>query len=354
MDQHNFSFCMLDAMPCPAFLAQDGILIHANPAAESYAPPMGTSVDSILLTGKQEYHEFEDGCLDLTVSLNDRSVHATVTRLEQYTLILPQEEQTELQALALAAQSLRSPLSNAMISIDQLLATDDTVAGSQWELGNLNRSLYQMLRIVNNMSDAFSYQQPQLPRMEIRDIGSVLDELMTKNKEVIGHTGITLQYTGPEDPVYGLIDSQMLERAVENLLSNAIKYTPKGGSIDARLTRNGAMLYLTVQDSGCGIDPAVRQALFSRYLRQPNLEDSRNGIGLGLVLVRSVAALHGGTVLMQTNGENGTRFTMTIAIRQKSSAMHSPVFHVDYAGERDHTLVELSETLPASLYHHEP
>ena len=119
----------------------------------------------------------------------------------------------------------------------------------------------------------------------------------------------------------------------------------------AKLTRNGRMLRLSVTDSGSGIAQSVRSSVFSRYLRQPALEDSRYGIGLGMVLIRTAAAHHGGAVLIDQPEGVGTRITMTMSIRQsKQATLRSNVLRVDYAGERDHGLIELSECLPTELY----
>ena len=91
--------------------------------------------------------------------------------------------------------------------------------------------------------------------------------------------------------------------------------------------------------------------VFTRYQRQPGIEDSRFGIGLGMVLIRNAAAAHGGTVLIDQSQGSGTRVTLTIKVQQNpSNTLRSPVLRVDYAGERDHCLLELSEILPAHLY----
>ena len=105
------------------------------------------------------------------------------------------------------------------------------------------------------------------------------------------------------------------------------------------------------QDSGLGLPECARSDLFSRYAREPGVEDGRFGIGLGLVLIRSAAQQHGGTVLVDQPTESGTRVTMTLHIRPVSSDyVRSPILKVDYAGERDHGLLELSDVLPADLY----
>ena len=86
------------------------------------------------------------------------------------------------------------------------------------------------------------------------------------------------------------------------------------------------------------------------YIHRGGLEDKRNGLGLGMLLIRSTAALHGGTVLIDHPENTGTRITVSFTIRQNNATLRSPRMRIDYAGERDHGLIELSDVLPASLY----
>ena len=68
-------------------------------------------------------------------------------------------------------------------------------------------------------------------------------------------------------------------------------------------------------------------------------------------IIRTAAAHHGGAVLIDQPEGVGTRITMTMSIRQsKQATLRSNVLRVDYAGEQDHGLIELSECLPTELY----
>ena len=186
------------------------------------------------------------------------------------------------------------------------------------------------------------YREARISRIDITD------EKAAAQLEAVPRQ---LTYQLPKDAIYTLADPQELERALLNLLSNAAKFTSPQDRILCTLTRRGRMLYLSVQDTGAGIPEALRGSLFSRYQRQPAIEDGRLGLGLGMVLVRSAAAHHGGTVLVDSPNGIGTRVTMTLAIRQDiPKGFRSPILRVDYSGERDHGLIELSDVLPTECY----
>ncbi len=355
MERISDAMGMLDLMVRPGFFVKDNRIVKVNRSAAGNLINEGTDISDLLVTGKEEYAAFEDGCLYLTLSVAGQIRGASVTRMGDLDVFILEQEadQTELQAMALAAQELREPLSNVMTTADRLFpiaALQDDPA-TQEQVARLNRGLFQMLRVISNMSDANRYSTTQLSSQEVVDVGSLLKEVFSKAQSLVRHAGITLTYTDLQDPIYTLADSEKLERAVLNILSNAIKFTPKGGTIEASLTRRGNMLYLTVLDNGSGIPENIKGTIHSRYLRGPVLDDGRFGIGLGMVLIRSAATHHGGTVLIDHPSRTGTRITMTLAIRQnQSGTLRSSIHRFDYAGERDHALLELSGNLPHELY----
>lgn len=349
MEAKKDRFGMLDLMIRPGFCVKENNIVQVNSAAEALLLTPGTDIRTLLLTGKEEYETFESGCLYLKLNLSSKGCGASVTKMDGYDVfVLDQEtDDGELRAMALAARELREPLTSVMISADRLLPLADSEAKDH--AARLNRGLHQLLRIIGNMSDAGHCVS--VSRQETRNLREIFAEIFEKAQTLVEHTGIRLHYQGLSEEVFGLADAEQLERAVLNILSNAVKFTPKDGSIDASLTRHGRMLRLSVLDSGSGIAENVRSSIFHRYLRQPGIEDSRYGIGLGMVMIRSAAANHDGTVLIDQPDGKGTRITMTLAIRQSTEGvLRSPVMRVDYAGERDHGLIELADCLPIDAY----
>lgn len=355
MERKESNSGMLDMMIQPAFTVRDGMIDAINDAAKAYFLEPGTEISKLLTTGQTEYRDLSEGCLYLTLSVAGVPCGASVRRMEDFDLFTIEQEsdQSELQAMALAAQELRMPLSNVMTVADQLFPVTD--AGEdpdvQAQTAKINRGLYQMLRIISNMSDAYRYSQQTEPKMAVVNITGLVDEIFEQSAELLRHGGTELHFENLNQPIFGLADQEKLERAVHNIISNAVKFSQKGGRVDAKLSRRNNMLYLTVQDSGSGISGEMRGNVHTRFRRQPGLEDSRFGIGLGMVLIRGAAAAHGGTVLIDHPDGCGTRITMSLAIRQNTDNMvRASVMHVDYAGERDHALIELADVLPMSAY----
>lgn len=349
METNKRNIPMLELMLRPAFCVADGRITKINQAAAPYLLQEGAEILPMLATGMEEYRDFTDGCLYLTLNMDGQKLGANVMALEGVHLFVLEQPQdkSELQALALAAKDLREPLTGMMINAEQFLPQADTDAT---HLAQFNKRLYQMMRIVSNMSDAALFTQSSPDRMEYIDICSYLEELLGKTAEQLKNADLHLHYTLPNQSICTLADAGKMERAVYNLIANAAKHSPAGGTISFNLVNRGR-LYLSVTDQGPGIAPGIKSSLFDRYLRAPSITDSNDGIGLGMVLVRAAATIHGGTVLIDHPQGGGTRVTMTMELRQHGKAqLRSPILTIDYAGERDHGLQELAEILPASMY----
>lgn len=350
MEENKDMLTLLDKLLQPVFCVKDHTIVQANAAARQMFLEPGMDIRPLLAQSAEDYAAFREGCLYLTLTVGGQSVSGCVQRLDGLDVfeLDTGSDSAVLRALALSAAELRKPLGTAL-SNTGILQEQLTDPETGLMLSQLNRSLYRILRILGNMSDAQDFAS--LFKPETVNIPEVLDSVFQKASHILEHSGIQLHYAGLSEPIYGLADSSQLERAVLNILSNAVKFSPKGSCIHASLIRRGRSLQLTVQDSGSGIADAVMGSLFHRYLRQPGIEDSRFGLGLGIRMVHSVALQHGGTLLVSRGENGGTRTVMTLAIRQREqNRMHSPVFSIDYSGGFDHSLVELSDVLPAELF----
>lgn len=97
-------------------------------------------------------------------------------------------------------------------------------------------------------------------------------------------------------------DRGRIGQIVSNLVTNALKCTPEGGSVEVRLVERGVEVDLVARDNGKGIAPEILPGLFDLTVRDRTYATSRNGLGVGLYIVRRLVELQHGTVIQQWCG----------------------------------------------------
>jgi two-component system CheB/CheR fusion protein len=127
-----------------------------------------------------------------------------------------------------------------------------------------------------------------------------------------------------ERPLVVSADAVRIEQVLLNLLSNAIKFTPAGGTVTLRLSREEGDARVDVEDTGAGIAPELLPDVF-RMFRQGGAQAVRSkaGLGIGLALVRQLVELHGGDVEAASEGVGkGCRFTVRLPLAHDASGAH--------------------------------
>lgn len=341
---------MLELIDRPAFCVRDEAVCLVNGAASRLLLNVGQPVTEMLSAYLEEYRQLEQGVLHLPLQINGTGFTAAVKRLDRQDIFVLESEsdQEQKRVMALAAMQLREPLSDVMASLSQLLPKEETEPAAREYRASLYRRLYQMHRMVCNMSDVSRYAQEQ-PAFSCRDISAVAEELFRKTQVYAAEKNICVEWECPKEQILTLVDGEKLERGYYNMVSNALKFSPEGERLQLSLKRRNDRLYLSVRDFGPGI--CEMGSIYTRYRRQPGLENQRQGLGLGFSLICAAAAAHGGTVLVDSPEGGGVRVTMSLAVMQGKEAMlrcARPLF--DYAGEKDHALLELSDALPSRVW----
>lgn len=109
-------------------------------------------------------------------------------------------------------------------------------------------------------------------------------------------------------------DVTLVSRLLQNLLNNAVRYG--GGHIWVTLRRDGADAVLSVRDDGAGIPADLQDKIWQRFYQADTSRSGENGAGLGLPMVRQIAALHGGTVSLTSAPGKGSCFTFRFPTEQ--------------------------------------
>jgi signal transduction histidine kinase len=219
--------------------------------------------------------------------------------------------------LARMSHELRTPL-NAVLGFADVLR--DGLAGS---LGDRERGYVDdiadsgrhLLALVDDVLDLSAVESGVLElKPEPCEIGPLLHDAARMVRERSQRAGVQVRV---EDHWQGgevAIDVRRIRQVLVNLLDNAVRFTPSGGSVVLRSVpdvRTGA-LRIDVRDTGIGIAAEHLERIFGAYQQ---VEDRRDGTGLGLALARHIAELHGGSLQVDSRPGVGSTFTLALPLR---------------------------------------
>ena len=122
---------------------------------------------------------------------------------------------------------------------------------------------------------------------------------------------VTINYLPNSIRIYG--NQRLLEQAIINFLSNAIRYSSPDHVIDIRCEQKNKMVWISVQDYGCGISETHLPKLFQRFYRVDQARSRQGGgTGLGLAIVKHIVQSHGGNVSVKSKVNKGSTFTIAL------------------------------------------
>jgi len=212
-----------------------------------------------------------------------------------------------------AAHELRTPLTIIRGELELVAAGEKLPSDVDNAISNALEEMTRLSGIVDSLIT--------LSRMESLwgkkahgpvDLKALADETVEQMGLLAEEKHISLKRpSGPPVVVAG--DRDRLKQVLVNLIDNAIKYTPDGGRIGIETGTDGDMGFVTVEDSGIGIDPGHHDRVFDRFYRvTPDRGDM--GAGLGLAIVRSICNAHGGHVTLRSAPEIGSCFRVEIPL----------------------------------------
>ncbi len=224
--------------------------------------------------------------------------------------------------LAVLSHELRSPL-NPILGWAKLLQSrkfDETLL--QKALSTIERNAKLQAELIEDLLDVSRILQGKLNlNMVSVNLVSTIEAAMETVH--LAAEAKSIQIETMLDPTVGKVlgDSARLQQVLWNLLSNAVKFTAPGGQVNVRLECMNAQAQITVSDTGKGIHPDFLPHVFD-YFRQGDSTTTRKfgGLGLGLAIARHLIEMHGGTIWVESLGENqGAIFTVNLPLIKEST-----------------------------------
>ena len=211
----------------------------------------------------------------------------------------------ELQAPLAAVEGFLELIRNRTEG-DDIAAYDDLVARSQHRISGMRRLIHDLLQMTTIES---RQRKRQLETIDLLDIARTAIDTFAQDAR---QHGLQLTLHG-DTPLTIHGDSSELSMVLQNLISNAVKYNRPGGQIHVTLDRNGDTISIGVADTGWGIPAADIDRLCHEFVRIKN-DHTRDvpGTGLGLSIVKKVARLYGGDLLIDSELDVGSKFTVVL------------------------------------------
>ncbi|ABC82726.1 hybrid sensor histidine kinase/response regulator [Anaeromyxobacter dehalogenans] len=230
---------------------------------------------------------------------------------------------TKDEFLAMLGHELRNPLSPIVTALE-LLALGGN--GGTREHAVIRRQVDHLVRLVDDLLDVSRITRGKVElqpeRVEVRSFVARAVEMATPLVEERSHR---LTVDVPEGlAVVG--DPHRLAQVIANLLTNAARYTPPRGRIEVRAALRGGRVELAVRDDGRGLAPELLSRIFEPFVQAPQGQDRpQGGLGIGLALVRSLVALHGGRVEARSDGPGkGSTFVVELPAAPRAPAAPAP------------------------------
>jgi len=180
--------------------------------------------------------------------------------------------------------------------------------------GFIEAQVDRLTRLVNNMLN-FARIQSGVIKVQREDfeLNDLLHPAVETVRQLADEKGVRVVAELSDLYLAVHVDRDLLNQAVVNLLSNAVKYTPPGGEIRLRSRLDGDRAVIEVKDTGMGIPSESLPRLFERFYRVPRNNSAAPGTGLGLALVKYIAAdLHNGSIAVQSEVDKGSTFSVSL------------------------------------------
>ncbi len=215
------------------------------------------------------------------------------------------------------SHEIRTPF-NGLLGFLSMLQSDKLSKEDRDEyISFINENAHRLMHTINDIVEISMIQTGQL-QADISDcnIKSLTYELFGLYKTEAESKGLKFKINSslPKDIEHISTDSQKLNAILSVLLGNAIKFTQKG-SIELNLQKKDESIEFSVKDTGVGIPANKQQAIFERFM-QADVSNTRRfeGSGIGLSIAKAYVEMLGGTIGVESNTGEGSRFYFTIGI----------------------------------------
>lgn len=212
---------------------------------------------------------------------------------------------------------LRQPVASLYSSLDELCRQTDLPAAQFRKLHEVRDGARKLLGLIN---DIFDFQRSERENLKLivakGDVGGYVLQMMSRIIELNPNENLTISVDIQPGLPTVYFDERVVSTVVRNLVNNALKYTLSGEiTVSVRIIKlfDRHLIEISVKDTGIGIPQNKLQDIFDTYYRLPEAE-RRKGCGIGLAVVKMMAGIHEGEVMVKSEEGKGSEFSFCISV----------------------------------------
>tara|TARA_R110000787_G_scaffold221535_2_gene330270 strand:- start:7092 stop:9701 length:2610 start_codon:yes stop_codon:yes gene_type:complete len=229
----------------------------------------------------------------------------------------------KMEFLASMSHELRTPL-NAILGFSDIMKGKyfGELSEKYVELSNdIHSSGSHLLELVNEILDIASIDAGKKELViEPIAVEEVVSESIYLVQKMAEDKSLHVTYLIDTPRMMVHADRKALKQILINLLTNSVKFTDNGGTITTTVKPVGSFIEIAVNDTGCGIAPELLTTVTDPFLKgNRNIYHAEEGWGLGLAITKTLAELHGGELIIESQLNVGTKITVTLPIKDEKN-----------------------------------
>ncbi|MFY0598404.1 MAG: response regulator [Cyclobacteriaceae bacterium] len=292
--------------------------------------------------------------LNHEIQLQSNKIQSDKDLIESQAERLEELNEAKSRFFANVSHDLRTPLSLIYGNIEMLTEDEDSILshGSKRNLDIGLKNCKRLLYLTDEINDLTKLEEGKIIlKKEVVKIGAYLKMLAGMFESTASHKGINLVFENnlsTQDCIS--LDPRQFEKIFYNLVANSIRHTDKGGTITFRTRKHLSKAIIEVADTGDGIPKDSLPYIFDRfYQSKDNIHRSREGLGIGLALVKELVNLHDGEIEVDSTLGIGTCFTLSFFLADKSKNYAEENALKKQVEDRKHLYNDLDHTKEAGI-----
>lgn len=232
---------------------------------------------------------------------------------------LEQVESSRQEFVSNVSHELKTPLSSIKVLSDSILLQEEMPTEVYREfLQDINSEIDRMTNIVNDLLALVKLDNREAEinlNINETNLNKMLKDILKRLYPLAEQKNIELLYEDNKN-VNIEADEMKLSLAISNLVENGIKYTPEKGTVKVIIDSDHQNAFITVQDTGIGINEEEQSKVFNRFYRVDKTRDRETGgTGLGLAITHSTVMLHNGSIKLVSKENEGATFIVRLPIK---------------------------------------